>query len=66
MFTFFSIVFGVIWAIASFVLLFKAWDVIGPVVLGISKSHIFQAAAMIITYLIIFGIPARLWCKIFG
>ena len=26
MYTFFSIVFGIIWAIASFVLLFKVWD----------------------------------------
>ena len=39
MFTFFSIVFGLIWAVASFLLLFKVWDGLGPIVLGISKSH---------------------------
>lgn len=66
MFTFFSIVFGLIWAVASFLLLFKVWDGIGPIVLNISKSHIVQATAMIITYLVIFGIPAWLWMKIFG
>ena len=66
MFTFFSIVFGLIWAVASFLLLFKVWDDLGPIVLGISKSPFVQAAAMIITYLVIFGVPAWLWCKIFG
>lgn len=66
MFTFFSIIFGLIWAVASFLLLFKVWDGLGPIVLGISKSHFVQAAAMIITYLVIFGVPAWLWCKIFG
>ena len=40
MYTFFSIVFGLIWAVASFLLLFKVWDVLGPIVLGISKNHI--------------------------
>ena len=58
--------FGLIWAVASFLLLFKVWDGLGPIVLGISKSHFVQAAAMIITYLVIFGVPAWLWCKIFG
>ena len=66
MFTFFSIVFGLIWAAASFVILFKVWDVLGPIVLGISKNHIVQMATMILTYGVIFGIPAWLWCKIFG
>ena len=66
MFTFFSVVFGILWAIASFVLLFKVWDGIGPVVLNISKSHIVQMAAMIIVYLVIFSVPAWLWMKIFG
>ena len=46
MYTFFSIVFGLIWAVASFLLLFKVWDVLGPIVLGISKNHIVQALAM--------------------
>ena len=60
MYTFFSIVFGLIWAVASFLLLFKVWDVLGPIVLGISKNHIVQAAALVITYIVIFGVPA--WC----
>ena len=66
MFTFFSIVFGPFWAVAGFPLLFKGWDGLGPSGLGIPKSHFVQAAAMIITYLVIFGVPAWLWCKIFG
>lgn len=66
MYFFFSLVFGIAWAAASFLLLFKVWDVIGPIVLGISKSHIVQAAAMIITYALIFGIPAWMWSSIFG
>lgn len=66
MYTFFSIVFGLAWAVASFLLLFKVWDGIGPVVVNMTKNHIIQAAAMIITWLVIFGVPAWLWCKIFG
>ncbi len=66
MFTFFTIVFGLIWAVASFILLFKVWDSIGPAVLSISKSHVMQMAAMAIVWLVIFGIPAWLWMKIFG
>ena len=61
MYTFFSIVFGLIWAVASFLLLFKVWDVLGPIVLGISKNHIVQAAA-----LVIIGVPAWCWVKLFG
>ena len=38
MYTFFSIVFGLIWAVASFLLLFKVWDVLGPIVLGILEE----------------------------
>ncbi|MFR6028475.1 MAG: hypothetical protein ACLUHG_03565 [Sutterella wadsworthensis] len=56
MYTFFSIVFGLIWAVASFLLLFKVWDVLGPIVLGISKNHIVQAAALVITYIDL-GVP---------
>lgn len=66
MFTFFTIVFGLIWAVASFILLFKVWDSIGPAVLSISKSHVVQMASMAIVWLVIFGIPAWLWMKIFG
>ena len=66
MYTFFSIVFGLIWAVASFLLLFKVWDVLGPIVLGISKNHIVQAAALVITYIVIFGVPAWCWVKLFG
>ncbi len=66
MFTFFTIVFAVIWAGISFLLLFKVWDKLGPIVLNFSKSHIVQGAAMVITFLIIFGIPLRLWFKLFG
>ena len=66
MYTFFSVVFGLAWAAASFVLLFKVWDAIGPMILGISKSHVVQVVAMIVTWSIIFGIPAWLWTAIFG
>lgn len=66
MYTFFSFVFGLIWAVASFLLLFKVWDVLGPIVLGISKNHIVQAAALVITYIVIFGVPAWCWVKLFG
>ncbi len=66
MFTFFTIVFGLVWAGVSFLLLFKVWDKIGPAVLNLSKSHIVQGAAMVITFLIIWGIPMKLWFKIFG
>ncbi len=53
MYTFFSIVFGLIWAVASFLLLFKVWDVLGPI-------------ALVITYIVIFGVPAWCWVKLFG
>ena len=43
MYTFFSIVFGLI-----------------------SKNHIVQAAALVITYIVIFGVPAWCWVKLFG
>ena len=66
MFTFFTIVFGILWAGASLLLLFKVWDKLGPVVLGFSKSHIVQGAAMVITFLMIWGIPMKLWFKLFG
>lgn len=66
MYTFFSIVFGLIWLVASFLLLFRVWDKIGPVVNGISSNHIVQAASMVITFLIIYGIPAWIWVKLFG
>ena len=42
MFTFFTIVFAIVWAVVSFILLFKVWDNIGPIVLSFSKSHIVQ------------------------
>ena len=58
--------FRLIWAVASFLLLFKVWDVLGPIVLGISKNHIVQAAALVITYIVIFGVPAWCWVKLFG
>ncbi|MFR6359700.1 MAG: hypothetical protein ACLUNV_08830 [Sutterella wadsworthensis] len=38
----------------------------GPIVLGISKNHIVQAAALVITYIVIFGVPAWCWVKLFG
>lgn len=61
MFTFISVVLGIIWAIISLVLLFKVWDKLGPVVLSISNNHIVQIVAMIIVYGVIFGIPVRIW-----
>lgn len=66
MYTFFSIVFGLAWAVASLLILFKVWDKLGPMVLSVSKSHIVQMAAMILTFLVIWGVPARLWVKLFG
>ena len=66
MFTFFTIVFAIVWAVASFILLFKVWDNIGPIVLSFSKSHIVQLLAMAIIFLIIWGVPGWLWMKIFG
>lgn len=66
MFTFFTIVFGVVWAAASFLIFFKLWDGIGPLVLEVTKNHVLQLAAMIILYLIIFGIPMKIWFWLFG
>ena len=66
MFTFFTIVFAIVWAVVSFILLFKVWDNIGPTVLSFSKSHIVQLLAMAIIFLIIWGVPGWLWMKIFG
>ena len=66
MFTFFTIVFAIVWAVVSFILLFKVWDNIGPNVLSFSKSHIVQLLAMAIIFLIIWGVPGWLWMKIFG
>ena len=66
MFTFFTIVFAIVWAVGSFILLFKGWDNIGPIVLSFSKSHIVQLLAMAIIFLIIWGVPGWLWMKIFG
>ena len=63
MFTFFTIVFAIVWAVVSFILL---WDNIGPIVLSFSKSHIVQLLAMAIIFLIIWGVPGWLWMKIFG
>ena len=56
MFTFFTIVFAIVWAVVSFILLFKVWDNIGPIVLSFSKSHIVQLLAMAIIFLIIWGV----------
>ena len=64
--TFFTIVFAIVWAVGSFILLFKVWDNIGPIVLSFSKSHIVQLLAMAIIFLIIWGVPGWLWMKIFG
>ena len=50
MFTFFTIVFAIVWAVVSFILLFKVWDNIGPIVLSFSKSHIVQLLAMAIIF----------------
>lgn len=66
MFTFFTIVFAIVWAVVSFILLFKVWDNIGPIVLSFSKSHIVQLLTMAIIFLIIWGVPGWLWMKIFG
>lgn len=66
MFTFFTIVFAIVWAVVSFILLFKVWDNIGPIVLSFSKSHIVQLLAMAIIFLIIWGVPGWLWMKISG
>lgn len=66
MFTFFTIVFAIVWAVVSFILFFKVWDNIGPIVLSFSKSHIVQLLAMAIIFLIIWGVPGWLWMKIFG
>ena len=66
MFTFFTIVFAIVWAVVSFILLFKVRDNIGPIVLSFSKSHIVQLLAMAIIFLIIWGVPGWLWMKIFG
>lgn len=66
MFTFFTIVFAIVWAVVSFIFLFKVWDNIGPIVLSFSKSHIVQLLAMAIIFLIIWGVPGWLWMKIFG
>ena len=66
MFTFFTIVFAIVWAVVSFILLFKVWDNIGPIVLSFSKSHIVQLLAMAIIFLFIWGVPGWLWMKIFG
>ena len=66
MFTFFTIVFAIVWAVVSFSLLFNVWDKIGPIVLSFSKSHIVQLLAMAIIFLIIWGVPGWLWMKIFG
>ena len=66
MFTFFTLVFAIVWAVVSFILLFKVWDNIGPIVLSFSKSHIVQLLAMAIIFLIIWGVPGWLWMKIFG
>ena len=66
MFTFFTIVFAIVWAVVSFILLFNFWDNIGPIVLSFSKSHIVQLLAMAIIFLIIWGVPGWLWMKIFG
>ena len=66
MFTFFTIVFAIVWAVVSFILLFKVWDNIGLIVLSFSKSHIVQLLAMAIIFLIIWGVPGWLWMKIFG
>lgn len=66
MFTFFTIVFAIVWAVVSFILLFKVWGNVGPIVLSFSKSHIVQLLAMAIIFLIIWGVPGWLWMKIFG
>ena len=57
MFTFFTIVFAIVWAVVSFILLFKVWDNIGPIVLSFSKSHIVQLRAIPSIIHIIWGVP---------
>ncbi len=66
MFTFISIVLAILWALASFMLLFKVWDAVGPIVLSISKSHFVQILAMLIIFLVIWGVPGWIWMKLFG
>ena len=66
MFTFFTIIFALVWAGVSFLLLFKVWDTVGPMVLAISKSHFVQVLAMLIIFGVIWGVPGWLWMKIFG
>ena len=66
MFTFFTIVFAIVWAVVSFIILFMVWDNIGPIVISLSKSHIVQLLALAIIFLIIWGVPGWLWMKIFG
>ena len=67
MFTFITIVLALIWAVVSFILLFKVWDNIGPVVLSMSGgSHAVQLLAMVIVFLAIWGIPGWIYMKIFG
>ena len=58
---------ALIWAVASFILLFKVWDNIGPAVLSMSGgSHAVQLLAMAIVFLAIWGIPGWIYMKIFG
>ena len=67
MFTFITIVLALIWAVASFILLFKVWDNIGPAVLSMSGgSHAVQLLAMAIVFLAIWGIPGWIYMMIFG
>ena len=67
MFTFITIVLALSWAVASFILLFKVWDNIGPAVLSMSGgSHAVQLLAMAIVFLAIWGIPGWIYMKIFG
>ena len=67
MFTFITIVLALLWAIASFILLFKVWDNIGPAVLSMSGgSHAVQLLAMAIVFLAIWGLPGWIYMKIFG
>ena len=67
MFTFITIVLALIWAVASFILLFKVWDNIGPAVLSMSGgNHAVQLLAMAIVFLAIWDIPGWIYMKIFG
>ena len=64
MFTFITIVLALIWAVASFILLFKVWDNIGPAVLSMSGgSHAVQLLAMAIVFLAIWGIPGWIYMR---